>query len=332
MRRALAFATLAAATLAAVLASLLTGAAPLTPADVWHGLAGNPDQAHQAATRIVRAVRAPRTAAGLLIGGALATSGATLQALLRNPLAEPYLLGLSGGAAFGAVLAIVTGAANLAPWSLPLVALGGALLAIATVLRAAAHPAAGFEPRTLILAGVVVGAFFGALVMLLLALAPGDALRSAVFWTMGHLDTASWTATGLLALYVLPATAFLWARARTLDLLMLGEDTASYLGTDVRRERVAAYLAASMLAAAAVAVAGVIGFVGLVVPHAVRLLWGAGHRFLLPAGFLLGAAFLVFADVVARAALAPAELPVGVVTALIGVPAFVWLLRREVSR
>ncbi|MGH7545288.1 MAG: FecCD family ABC transporter permease, partial [Gemmatimonadota bacterium] len=254
----------------------------------------------------------------------------TLQALLRNPLAEPYILGLSGGAALGVVTAIVLGLTEASAWILPIAAFTGAACAVLLVLRIASSASTGFEPRVLILGGVVLGVFFNAAIMLLLSVASGEALRSAIFWTMGSFGTASWQDVALLAAPALPASLLLWARARDLDLLVLGEDTAAYLGTKVRSAKLLAFGLASLLAAAGVAIAGVIGFVGLVVPHAARILWGSAHRFLLPAAFLLGAAFLVLADVAARLVRQPSEIPVGVVTAFVGVPVFVWLLRRAV--
>lgn len=335
MRRGWILALLSLALLLASLLSLALGPAHLSLGEVWDALLGGQGEGadvDEGARQIVRLVRAPRTAAAALTGGALALSGATLQALLRNPLAEPYILGLSGGAALGAVLAIVGGLAASSPWTLPAAAFVGAVAAIILVLRVAATPAAGFDPRVLILGGVVVAAFFNAAIMLVLSLARGEALRSAIFWTMGSFGAASWLGVGLLTLYVVPAGALLWARSRALDLLVLGEDTASYLGANVKSARLFAYAVASLLAAASVAVAGVIGFVGLVVPHAIRMLWGSGHRFLFPAVFLLGAAFLVLSDVAARILIEPSEIPVGVVTAFVGVPVFILLLRREVTR
>lgn len=200
------------------------------------------------------------------------------------------------------------------------------------VLRVASAGPTAFDPRVLILAGVVLGAFFNAAIMLLLTFAQAEALRSAIFWTMGSFGTASWQGAGLLAVYVVPAALFLWSRSRALDLLVLGDDTAAYLGINVKTAKLASYVLASLLAAASVAVAGIIGFVGLVIPHATRMLWGSDHKFLLPAAFLLGAAFLVGADVAARILVQPSELPVGVVTAFVGVPVFVLLLRREARR
>jgi iron complex transport system permease protein len=181
----------------------------------------------------------------------------------------------------------------------------------------------------LLLAGVVAGAFFNAVILLLLTLAGIESFRSAVFWMMGSLAASSWRAAFGLALYTLPAAALLFTLARPLNLLAIGEETALFLGTRVERVKLVAYFAASLLVAAVVAACGVIGFVGLIVPHAVRLLWGSDHRLLLPASLLGGGVFLLLADTAARTIAAPGELPVGVITALVGVPIFVLLLRRS---
>jgi iron complex transport system permease protein len=208
-------------------------------------------------------------------------------------------------------------------------ALAGAVIAIVLVFRIAAVVGRALDTRILLLAGVVVGAFFNACILLALTFADADAFRSAIFWIMGSFSGATWRGIALLAAAMLPALAVLMALARPLNLLSVGEETAAYLGTRVERTKLLAYGTASLLTAGAVAVSGVIGFVGLVVPHVVRMLWGPDHRFLLPASVLLGAAFVVLADTLARTAAAPVELPVGVVTAFVGVPFFVWLLRRR---
>ncbi len=313
---------------AGVFVGISVGPSAVGPAEVLEVLTGG---AREMERSIVLSVRMPRVATAVLTGAALGVSGALFQALLRNPLAEPYLLGVSSGAALGAVLALVLGGGWLGAATLPAAALGGGLLAIAVVFRVA-RVAGRLDTRVLILAGVVVAAFFSAGVMLVLTFAPAEATRSALLWTMGSLDGASWTAAAALAAYSIPATAFAWGLARHLDALALGEETAAVLGTDVERVKRTAYFVASLLAAASVSVAGVIGFVGLVVPHAVRILRGSGHRGLLPLSFLGGGVLLVLADAVARTAAAPREIPVGVVTAFIGVPFFLLLLRRSADR
>jgi iron complex transport system permease protein len=214
----------------------------------------------------------------------------------------------------------------------PDAAFGGALLAVVAVYRLAAVAGGALDGRVLVLAGVVVGAFAGALVSGLLAVSDPQRTKSASLWLMGGLGGGSWGAVAALAAYAAPALALLAGEARALNLLALGDEPAQHLGTDVARTKRRVYLAASLLTAAAVAAAGIIGFVGLVVPHAVRMLRGHDHRGVLPAAFAGGGALLVLADALARTAFAPLELPVGVVTAVIGVPVFALLLRRWTSR
>lgn len=310
---------------AAFLLAIRLGSVPLTAREITLAARGIGDPI---AVAIIRDLRLPRSVQAALVGAALAASGAAFQALLRNPLAEPYILGVSGGAAVGAVFAIVLGLSGTA-WAIPLAAFAGALLAIGLVLRIASSVGRALDTRILLLSGVVVGAFFNACILLALISADTESFRSAIFWMMGSFSGATWRGSGVLALYLLPALAILLALARPLNLLSIGEETAAYLGASVERTKLLAYATASLLAAAAVAVSGVIGFVGLVVPHTIRLLWGGDYRFLIPAAALLGATFLVLADALARTAAAPNELPVGVVTAFVGVPFFVWLLRRK---
>jgi iron complex transport system permease protein len=252
-----------------------------------------------------------------------------LQALVRNPLADPYLLGLSGGAGLGAVVAIAAGIGWA--WAVPAAAALGALAAIALVYRLAVVAGTVLDTRILLLGGVVVGAFCAALVGAILALSPADQLRNALLWLLGGFDAASWPALAVFTVYAVGPLAVLYRASRSLDLLSLGEDPARFLGADVEPLKRTLYVAASVLTAAAVAVSGIIGFVGLVVPHAIRLLWGHTHRSLLPAAFLLGGTLLAASDAVARVAFAPLTLPVGVVTAVVGVPVFALLLRRWAS-
>ena len=275
---------------------------------------------------IVWNLRAPRAVLAFLVGGSLGVAGAGLQALVRNPLADPFLLGLSGGAGLGAVIALALHLSG--PWVLPLAAFAGALAALGLVYRMGLVGGAALDPRILLLGGVAVGAFAAAITTAIVSLADAAELRNAFLWLWGGLSAASWDSVLLLALYAPIPLAVMLAAARPLDLLALGEEPARYLGADVEAVKRRVYLAASLLTAAAVAVSGVIGFVGLVVPHITRLVWGHRHRSLLPAAFIGGGALLAFADTLARTVVAPRELPVGVVTALIGVPVFVLLLRR----
>lgn len=275
---------------------------------------------------IVRLLRLPRAILAFLVGGSLALSGAALQAIIRNPLADPFLLGLSGGGGLGAVVAIALHIPG--PWALPLAAFAGALGALALVYRLGLVGGAELDPRVLILAGVAVGAFAAALTTAIVSLSQAAELRNAFLWLWGGLSGASWNTVLVLCAYAPLPIVVLLAAARPLDLLALGEEPARHLGADVERVRRRVYVAASLLTAAAVAVSGVIGFVGLIVPHAVRAVWGHRHRPLLPASFLAGGILLAVADTVARVAVAPRELPVGIVTALVGVPVFAFLIRR----
>lgn len=273
---------------------------------------------------VVMHVRLPRALLAALVGASLASAGGAFQAVLRNPLADPYLLGVSGGAGLGAVAAMACGAQ--APLAVPAAACCGALAALAAVYGVGRGR--NSSPHTLILAGVMVGSLAAALLLLLLWGVPAASLRGAVAWLAGDLAGADPDLFVPLALWSFVAFLVLWRQAPALDLFTQGEDAAADLGLDVGQARRMIFAAAGALTAGAVALGGLVGFVGLVVPHAARLLGGPAHRRLLPASALGGAAFLVAADALARALFAPAELPVGVVTALLGAPAFLWLLRR----
>jgi iron complex transport system permease protein len=327
VKPALRLLVLAAVLAGALLLSVRLGAVRLRVDEVVGALRGVGDPATVA---IVRRLRVPRSILAALVGAGLAASGATFQALLRNPLAEPYVLGVSGGAAVGAVFAIVLGA-SAASGTVALAAFAGAALAVVLVLRLAASIGRALDTRVLLLSGVVVGAFFNACILLALTFADTESFRAALFWMMGSFSGATWREIGLLALAGGPAVLVLMGLARSLNLLSIGEETAAYLGVRTERVKIVAYGTASLVTAASVSVSGVIGFVGLVIPHLVRMVWGADHRFLLPASLLLGATFLVLADVVARTVTAPTELPIGVITAFIGAPFFLWVLRRRTA-
>jgi len=276
-------------------------------------------------------LRLPRVVLGLLVGGGLALAGAVFQALLRNPLAEPFILGISGGGAAGAVLVISLGLATAGSAILPGAAFAGALVAIFLVFGVATATGRRMDVRVLLLAGVVVGAFFSAVIALTLSIARARAVQDAIHWMMGSLSGADWRTVLVVAAYTVPSALVLMGMARPLNLLAIGEETAAYLGADVERVKKAAYVVASLMTAAGVAMTGVIGFVGLIVPHGVRLLAGSDQRTVLPLSFLAGAAFLVLADLLARVALAPMEIPIGVITAFLGVPLFLVLLRRSIQ-
>jgi iron complex transport system permease protein len=317
---------LAAALLAVVVASLLIGSVPLSPREVFDALVGTGDAR---ALTIVRDLRLPRALLGALVGGALAVAGAALQALLGNPLADPYLLGVSGGAACGTLLGSLLGLGARGAWgssfALPLAGFAGALVAI-LVVGAGASAGGRLDRGRLLLAGVVVNALASAILLFLLSLGDAARTQSFVFWMLGSLAGATPGAVEALAVYTAVGLALLVPLARAFDALALGEETAATLGVPVEAVKRVAYLAASLLAAAAVATTGIIGFVGLLVPHAVRRV-APGHRALLVLSFLGGGALLVAADALARTLFAPAEISVGAVTALIGAPAFLVLLR-----
>ncbi|HET9002453.1 MAG TPA: iron ABC transporter permease [Gemmatimonadaceae bacterium] len=306
----------------AIVAGVALGTIPLAPGDVLRALSGNGDPV---TVSVVRQLRLPRVALAALVGAALAMSGTALQATLRNPLAEPYLLGVSGGAAVGAVLAVVAGVAGAA--LLPLAAFAGAVAAVVVALLVARAAGGRADGRVLLMAGVVVGAFANAAIMVVLANAPADAIRNATWWMMGSVAGAEWTGVRALAVYVAAGGGILWANALDVDALTLGEEPAAALGVRVERTTRLVYLVSALLAAATVSAAGLVGFVGLVVPHLARATGLRTQRPLLAAAALIGGALVVAADVVARIALPPAELPLGAVTAIIGVPFFLARLR-----
>ena len=282
---------------------------------------------------ILGQIRLPRTLLGLAVGGVLALSGVAMQGLFRNPLADPGLVGVSGGAALGAAVAIVGGSLLgglpefLGPYLLSLCAFLGGLAVTALVYRLG-RTNGRTDVATMLLAGLALTALAGAIVGLFTYLADDATLRTLTFWNLGSLNGASYSRLWPLLLISLGVALWLPRRAKALNALLLGESEAGHLGIDVERLKRELVLCTALGVGAAVAAAGMIGFVGLVVPHLVRLLSGPDHRVLLPASILAGASLLLFADLVARLALAPAELPIGIVTAMIGAPVFLYLLLR----
>ena len=270
---------------------------------------------------VVRELRLPRAMAAFAVGALLALAGTMMQVLLRNPLADPYVLGLSGGAACGALVALLAGASALVTSG----AFAGALVSTAIVFGLARGNGA-WAPTQLLLTGVVVATGWGALIMLILTTAPEAQVRGMLFWLIGDLSGATRGGPGLLALAGVLGVAMFFARDATL--LSRGDLTAASLGVSVRGTSLALHALAAFATAVAVTQAGSVGFVGLVVPHAVRLVIGNDQRWLMPAAALAGGALLTLADTAARTLFAPAQLPVGVLTAIIGVPLFLWLLRR----
>lgn len=272
-------------------------------------------------------IRFPRVALALVVGASLGCAGALCQGVFTNPLAEPSIIGVSAGSAVGAAGAIFFGWAAIGPWSVPLAAFAGGLV-VTMAVYGAARSGGRVETVTLVLTGIAVNALAGALIGLLTYLSDDAALRSITFWNLGSLATATWSRVAASGAFVLVGLAAVPFVVRRLDLLALGEAAARHLGVDVDRTRLGVVVLVAALTGAGVAVAGIIGFVGLVVPHVVRLLVGPRHRILVPASALGGAVVVVVADLVARTAAAPAELPLGVLTALAGAPFFLWLLRR----
>lgn len=313
---------------AGLVLSIALGAADLDPLLVARALL-DPEGVEPVVAQIVRDIRLPRALLGVLVGASLAASGTSLQAVMRSNLADPYVLGVSAGASIGAALAVVTGAEHLVGGAgLMVLSYGAALVGVA-VVWSIARVGGQVRATRLLLAGAAFSAFAGAVTGLLLFLVPeASALRGLVFWLLGGLGAADWSLVGWTAATTVLGGATLLVLARALNLLLLGDEVAQTLGLDVGRARAAAVVAAAVLTGATVAAAGAIGFVGLVVPHALRPWTGPDHRRLLPASLLVGGLLVLALDVVARLALAPRELPVGILTGLIGAPVFLALLRR----
>jgi len=316
-----ALALLALLALASLVLAMAYGSVALSLQQWQDALSGNPGLAND----LVWQLRLPRALAAFAVGALLAVAGALMQVLLRNPLADPYVLGVSGGAAVGALTAVMLGAAAA---GMSLCAFAGAFGSTLLVFGLA-RGAGGWTQSRLLLTGVVVAAGWGAVITLMLALAPDQQLRGMLFWLIGDLSAAESPWRALAALLIGLGGAL--PLARELNVLARGEVTALALGVNVRRLRPLVYLLASLLTAAAVTTAGSVGFVGLVVPHMVRLLVGNDMRILLPASALGGASLVLLADMLARSLLAPMQLPVGAITAVIGVPIFLYLLSRKVK-
>lgn len=323
------FAVLAAALVAAILAGVGFGAVAVAPGDIVASVArALTGRSAGLADVLIVDVRLPRVLLAAVVGAALALSGAIYQALFRNPLADPYILGVSSGAGLGAMLALVatSAATGLRFGAVPAAAFTGALLTVALVARLASWRGR-LDTASLLLAGVALSYTLAALTSFVMVFAR-EQMAAVVFWMMGGLGSASWEYLGMIGvMFILGAVPAL-ASSRELNLMLLGDERAGHLGLDAKRFTYGALAVASLLTAAAVAVAGLIGFVGLMVPHTVRLVLGPDHRVLLPASMLGGAITLVVADLVARTVIAPVEVPVGIVTALLGGPFFVWLLLR----
>jgi iron complex transport system permease protein len=276
---------------------------------------------------IIMDIRLPRVLLAGMVGAALAVAGATYQGLFRNPLADPYLIGVAQGAALGAVAGFIL------PWStagfglIPVFAFLGALAAVAIVYFIA-KVGKTLPVTTLILAGVALGAFLASITSYLMTIS-GERLHGIFTWLLGSFSVGNWEQLTMAAPYVIIGVIVIWLYARPLNVMQLDEEQAQQLGVDVERVKLILLAAATLITAAAVCFVGTIGFVGIIIPHAVRLVWGPDHRFLLPLATLAGASFLILTDTAARTVVAPTEIPVGVITAFVGAPFFLFLLRRK---
>jgi len=321
----------AVALLAAALLGVLVGSVPVSPHDVWSVLAAHLLGGRRppvVADVIVWQIRLPRVLLAMIVGAALTTAGTVVQALVRNALADPFLLGVSSGASVGATGVLLFGVlASLGVWALSVGSIAGALVATVLVF-AVARESGQLTPTRLLLCGVALAAMFEALASFLLFRGNPQATDAVLFWLLGSFGRATWSQLWFPAATLTVAVVYLVVQARRLNALAVGAETATSLGVDVKRLRRNLFVVTSIVAGVAVAVSGVIGFVGLVVPHIVRLGVGSDHRKTLLVGLLWGATFMVLADIVARTIVAPQEMPVGVVTAFIGAPVFIVLLRR----
>jgi len=306
--------------------SLGTGVIHIPAGEVVSALQGSGDAA---TVSIIRNLRLPRIVLAGLVGAGLGMSGGALQGTLRNGLAEPYLLGVSGGAAVGAVIAFAFNATNDGIIALAAFAGAGVAVLLALLVARAAGRAGRGDPRTLLMAGVVIGAFANAVIMIALANAPPNTIRGALWWMMGSVADSSWAALPWIAGFIALGAGLLIYWAREIDLLALGDEPAAALGVNVESSARRIYLLAALLAASTVAAAGLIGFVGLIVPHIVRAAGIRNHRPLIVGAGLVGAALVISADLAARTIRPPGELPLGAVTAVLGVPFFLAQLRKS---
>ncbi|WMT91559.1 iron ABC transporter permease [Pelagibacterium sp. H642] len=322
----------------AILVSLFTGASGVSALDaaaIWLGLGGAEDASAARAMLIINEIRLPRMVLGAMVGAGLAISGVVMQGMFRNPLADPGLVGVSAGAGLGAVLFIVLGGTVLAPisavlgiYAVPIAAFGGGALTTIILYRVSTQRGQT-AIATMLLAGIAIGALSGAVTGMLVYIANDVQLRDLTFWGLGSLAGANWMKVIASAPFMVTGIVVSLMLWRGLNALTLGEASAHHMGVDVQRLKNVAIGAVAACVGAAVAVSGGIGFVGIVVPHLLRILIGPDHRYLLPASGLLGAAFLLGADAISRVIVAPAELPIGIITASVGGPFFLYILLRR---
>lgn len=306
--------------------SLVLGTTRISFGEVVSALFRTSDHTDDAVRTIILQIRLPRVLLAMIVGAGLSVAGATFQALLRNPLAEPYILGISSGGTVGALVAMMLGL-GVSQFLPPLFSFLGSLSVMLLVFTLG-YRRGSLDTNALLLSGIMVGAFFSAMVLLFTAVMNQD-IRTTYLWLIGNLGAAEIRSVVLLLPLMILAAGVLIAQARFFNLIATGDETAMHLGVEVERVKRISYLMASLVTGLSVSVSGVIGFVGLVVPHACRLMFGPDHRLLLPASFLAGAIYLLLCDLLSRVLLSPSEIPVGVVTAVIGAPVFIYLLKRR---
>jgi len=304
------------------------GTATVTWDQLWHVLSGHATTTDPARLVVFR-IRLPRIILAGLVGFSLSLGGVVFQALLRNPLADPFILGVSSGSAFGAVIGIMLGFGFT--FGIPVLSFGGALLTMYLVL-VLGRKKIGMESSTIILAGVIINAFFTAVIMFFIATAVDDRLHTMLFWLYGDLSQSRFAELAITAPAVIAGFLILYCFGKHLNLITAGEESALHLGVDVGKAKLVCFLVVSLVVGLVVAFSGLIGFVGLVIPHLCRMLFGSDHRLLMPASALGGSIFLIAADTLARTVISPSELPVGVITAFLGAPFFIYLLRKRGSR
>jgi len=314
----------AAALLVAVWLGVSIGSVKIPISTFWN--AG----ADATATNILWKIRMPRVVLAGLVGASLAISGAAFQGLLKNPLADPYTLGVSSGASVGAVMTLFFGISIpfLGTYTLPVFSMVGAALTMFLVLGFARLVDRAMRMETIILTGIIFGSFLGSVLSLMIALT-GEELRQIIGWLLGSVSMRGWNYITMILPFVVVGSFMLWLNRRELNAMLFGEERAHHLGVNVKRRKFAILIGGSILTGSAVAVSGTIGFVGLVVPHMTRLLWGSDHRHLLTLSFMNGATLLIICDLIARTIISPTELPVGVITAFIGAPVFAFIFYKQ---
>ncbi|MGI2327773.1 FecCD family ABC transporter permease [Planococcus sp. YIM B11945] len=308
----------------AVVLGVTVGTVSISPRVIW-----NPGSDEMAAN-ILWNIRMPRVVLAGLVGASLAIAGAAFQGLLKNPLADPYTLGVSSGASVGAVMTLFFGISVpfLGMYTLPVMSMIGALLTMLAVMGFARLVDRSMKMETVILTGIIFSSFLGSAISLMIALS-GEELRQIIGWLLGSVSMRGWPYVQMAAPFVLIGSFVLWWNRRELNVMLFGEERARHLGVDVKKRKAMILIGGSVLAGAAVSVSGTIGFVGLVVPHMTRLLWGSDHRHVLSLSLINGAALLILCDLVSRTIISPSELPIGVITAFIGAPVFALIFFRQ---